>query len=117
MPSMPQLMCCREYDFFSVTDGANATAHVYVSPSLNGLGRDQPIGLGMQLDASVNTTYFMPVSTPGKLPSVWTQFVSNACVDVKVPFEEIEAGKHTFRLWMIEPAVVVQKVVIGECKL
>ncbi|KIY66773.1 glycoside hydrolase family 115 protein [Cylindrobasidium torrendii FP15055 ss-10] len=101
-----------EYDFFSVNDGVNATAHVYVSPSLNGLGRDQPLGLGIQLDASVNTTYFMPVSAPGTLPSVWTQFVANASVEIKVPFGAIEAGEHTFKLWMVEPAVVVQKVVI-----
>lgn len=109
-------MTFREYDIFTFTSAPNATAHIYVSPSLNANGRDQPLGVAFQLDSQpVNASYFMPLSAPGTLPkNPWEDYVANAINRIDVSFENVSAGAHVFKVFAIESAVVVQKIVIGE---
>ncbi|KZV74317.1 glycoside hydrolase family 115 protein [Peniophora sp. CONT] len=104
-----------EYDFanFNTIDG-NGTVGVtvFVSPSLNANGDDRPLGIGVQVDDDEpQTTYFIPFAAPGQEPAVWNDFVANSIVPVVGNFTAWP-GAHTLKLWMIEPTVVVQKVVI-----
>jgi len=106
-----------EYDFYNFnTKGGNLTATVYLSPSLNALGPDRPLRLGLQLD-SQNAQTFQPIpdATPGNLPNAWNGpdgFVANAAVPVTSTWNNVSPGAHTFKIWMLEPTVVVQKIVI-----
>ena len=106
----------REYDFvnFNTVDG-NGTVGVtvFVSPSLNANGDDRPLAIGVQVDNDEpQTTYFIPPAAPGQEPDVWNDFVANSIVPVFGNFTAWP-GEHTLKVWMIEPAVVVQRVVIG----
>ncbi|KAJ6563652.1 hypothetical protein DFH09DRAFT_478550 [Mycena vulgaris] len=104
-----------EYDFFTF-NGGHITVTTLVSPSGNGLGRDRPVGFATQVDsAPVQSSYFYPLGVPGQQPPEWNGhdgFVANSIISAKTAFT-IAPGAHTLKLFMIEPAVVVQKIVIN----
>lgn len=109
----------REYDFYNFnTQSGNLTVTVYVSPSLNALGDDHPLLIAVQLDSqAAKTTQFIPNATPGNLPDAWDGpdgFVANSIVSVTDVWNNVDTGAHTFKIWMVEPTVVVQKIVVGE---
>ncbi|KAJ7607358.1 hypothetical protein FB45DRAFT_948146 [Roridomyces roridus] len=103
-----------EYDFYNF-NGGNLTVTALVSPSGNGLGADRPLGFAMQVDEGApQSNYFFPNAAPGAEPAAWdglNGFVANSIISAQNAFE-VEAGAHTLKLFMIEPAVVVQKIVI-----
>ncbi|KAI0772430.1 hypothetical protein BD413DRAFT_42662 [Trametes elegans] len=107
-----------EYDFFlfnTHNQGGNVTVTALVSPSLNTLGDDRPLGLAFQIDdGTPKTNYFVPASVPGQTPAPWggnDGWVANSIISVPVVLP-VQPGAHTLKLWMIEPTVVVQKIVI-----
>ena len=104
-----------EYDFFTFNNNAgNITVTTYVSPSLNAFGPDRPIGFAVQVDSQApQTNYFIPPAPAGSLPDAWNQFVSDSIVLTSNSFTA-DPGAHTVKIWMVEPTVVVQKIVIGE---
>lgn len=63
-------------------------------------------------DATPQTTYFMPFAAPGSLPAVWNTFVANSIIPVVNNFTAAP-GAHTLKVWMIEPTVIVQKLVVN----
>ncbi|KAK0189365.1 glycoside hydrolase family 115 protein, partial [Armillaria mellea] len=105
-----------EYDFFTFTETTNNTpVTVYVSPSLNANGADRPLGVAISVDGEVLSSYFIPPAAPGDLPDAWDGldgFVANSIVPIRVSFAGMKPGAHTLKIFMIEPAVVVQKIVI-----
>ena len=112
-----------------------------LSPSMNTLGDDRQLALALQIDSgSPQTQHYMPKSNPGSLPSGWNGndgWVANSIIDVSFTFS-VGTGAHTLKvrfiefradkehvltppdvrrylqIWMIEPTVVVQKIIIGE---
>ncbi|KAL5525645.1 hypothetical protein ACEPAG_6981 [Sanghuangporus baumii] len=107
-----------EYDFFNfntIGGSGNVSANVLVSPTLNSMGPDRPIKLAVQMDdESSQTIAFIPPAPPGELPPQWDGndgFVANSIVNVATSWSA-PPGAHTLKLWMVEPAIVVQKIVI-----
>jgi len=93
-----------EYDFytFNTIGGAgNVTVHTLVSPTLNYIGPDEPIGLAVQMDSQApQTVYFIPSAPPGQLPAQWDGndgFVANSIVDAVTSFEA-PPGAHTLKV-------------------
>ncbi|PFH49274.1 glycoside hydrolase family 115 protein [Amanita thiersii Skay4041] len=102
-----------EYDFFSLNPIQKVT--IFVSPSLNANGPDRPLLFSVQLDdGSVHKVQPISNTAPGTLPPGWggvNGFVANSIASPSVQVQA-GAGKHTLRIGMMEPAVVVQKIVI-----
>ncbi|KAL0573071.1 hypothetical protein V5O48_008897 [Marasmius crinis-equi] len=92
------------------------TVVAYISPSLNANGRDRPLAYAMQLDdKDVQSSYYMPFGAPGTEPAAWggsDGFVANSIVTANLTWSNVSPGAHTLKVFMIEPAVIVQKVVI-----
>ncbi|KAF9262013.1 hypothetical protein L218DRAFT_904506 [Marasmius fiardii PR-910] len=105
-----------EYDFYNFNT-TNMTVTTFISPSLNANGRDRPLGFAMQIDdEDVKASYYMPFGNPGSEPAAWNGpdgFVANSIVTANLTWSGVGAGKHTLKLFMIEPAVIVQKIVIN----
>ncbi|KAJ7071945.1 hypothetical protein C8F01DRAFT_1101940 [Mycena amicta] len=105
-----------EYDFYTFGNGVEATVTTYVSPSNNALGMDRPLGFAVQVDGGeVQSNYFFPAAAPGLQPPQWDGsdgFAANSIIAVPNALN-LSAGAHTLKLFMIEPAVVVQKIVIN----
>ncbi|KZT03278.1 glycoside hydrolase family 115 protein [Laetiporus sulphureus 93-53] len=108
-----------EYDFYTFNtyqDSGNVFITTYVSPSQNSLGPTRPLAIGIQVDScEPQVSYFVPVVTPGTQPAAWDGLDGWVATNVNPIYMNFtaEPGAHTLTLWMIEPTVVVQKIVIG----
>ncbi|KAH8822674.1 hypothetical protein DL96DRAFT_1714124 [Flagelloscypha sp. PMI_526] len=106
-----------EYDIytFDVPPQSTLNGTIYVSPVLNSYAR--PLAFGVALDSqTITNVSFVPASNPGTLPTAWKGldgWVANSIIPVPVSFSAVQPGAHTFKLYMLEPAVVVQKIVFG----
>ncbi|TCD68567.1 hypothetical protein EIP91_010492 [Steccherinum ochraceum] len=102
-----------EYDFYTLNSvGGNITVTTYVSPSLNAFGEDRPIGFAVSVDSSApQSNYFIPPAAPGSEPDAWNDFVAESTVTTANIFTAAP-GAHTLKIWMVEPTVIVQKIVI-----
>jgi hypothetical protein len=64
-----------EYDFYNfntIGEGGNITVHTLVSPTLNSLEPNRPVGVAVSVDSlEPQTTYFIPLAAPGSLPPQW----------------------------------------------
>lgn len=91
--------------------------HTQVSPTLNNYSPDRPVALAVSVDdLAPQTTYFFPAAPAGSLPPQWDGtdgFVANSFIDVPNNFT-LTPGPHTLKIWMVEPTVIVQKIIIGE---
>ena len=72
-----------------------------VSPALNNLGDDRPLGLALQIDGgSAQTQHFIPKSDPGVLPNGWDGedgWAANSIIDVNFKFS-VGTGAHTLKV-------------------
>ena len=93
-----------EYDFFLFNtqgQGGNVTIRTMVSPSLNGLGDNRPLGIALQIDDGVaQTSHFVPRATPGNLPGAWggvNGWVANSIIEVPMVYP-VQPGAHTLKV-------------------
>ncbi|KAI8990382.1 hypothetical protein BD414DRAFT_483452 [Trametes punicea] len=107
-----------EYDFYlfnTNNQGGNVTITTLVAPSLNTLSDSRPLGFALQIDDDApQTTYYVPPSVPGQVPAPWDGldgWVANSIISVPMVLP-VQPGAHTLKLWMIEPTVIVQKIII-----
>ena len=81
------------------------TVTALVSPSLNTLGDDRPLGLAFQIDdGAPKTNYFVPKSVPGQVPAPWNGndgWVANSIIDVPFVFPT-QPGAHTLKVRVFE---------------
>jgi len=108
-----------EYDFYAfntISGSGNITVTTYVAPSWNAGEADRPLAFAVQLDGSVvQEEQFFPNPVPGGVPDAWDGldgFVANSIISVITPFTSVSLGAHTLKITAIEPAVVIEKIVI-----
>ncbi|KAF8064309.1 hypothetical protein FPV67DRAFT_1672029 [Lyophyllum atratum] len=105
-----------EYDFYAFSN-SNLTVTTYAAPSWNAGEKNRPLAFAVQLDGgAAQTQQFIPPSPPGGLSAAWggpDGFVANSVVSVVTRFAGVQPGAHTLKISAIEPAVVIQKIVIN----
>ncbi|KAH9476877.1 hypothetical protein JR316_0010793 [Psilocybe cubensis] len=108
-----------EYDFVNFNNNAagdNVTVIVYLSPSLNSNTDQQPLAYSLQIDSQAPVKV-VPIGpeVPGGLPNGWDGndgWVANSIITTPTKFSGVRPGAHTLKISMMEPAVVIQKIVI-----
>lgn len=108
-PDAPELT----YDFYASTDPWNGTASVtlYMGDGLN-TDPDRPMKYAVAVDGETAQVVQPVASTPlGVLPPSWSGMVSNAGMS-NTTGHAVAPGAHTLRLWMLEPGLVVESVVV-----
>ncbi|KAG6809899.1 hypothetical protein H0H92_014200 [Tricholoma furcatifolium] len=108
-----------QYDFYNFNtqgEAGNLTVSTMVNPSWNANGDDRPIGFAVQIDDQTpQSLYFFPVPAPGMFPAAWNGddgFAANMIANASATFTGVSPGAHTLTVYMIEPAVVVEKIII-----
>lgn len=103
-----------EYDIYTFAeDVSDANVTVYLGSSLN-THPDYPLKYAIGFDDEQPQIVQYVQSTPlGSLPDEWEDVVSDAVWKSRTGGHAIgESGKHTLKLWALEPGVVFEKVVV-----
>ncbi|KAN0079908.1 glycoside hydrolase family 115 protein [Tylopilus felleus] len=103
------------YNFNTIGQAGNITITTYVAPSLNANGDDRPLAFAIQVDDEMpQTQYFIPYAAPGTMPAAWDGMNGFAATNIVAVMRSFTAlpGAHELKIWMVEPAVIVEKIVI-----
>jgi hypothetical protein len=107
---------CLEYEFYLLEkpkDG-KVKVNIYLSPSLNfknGKGLHYAVSINNEFPQLNNMHQGTEVSD-WKYPEWWNNAVSNSIIIKKSEHLLSVSGKHVLKFWCVDPAVVVQKIVI-----
>lgn len=99
------------YSFHSFTSSENARVILFLGGSTNH-DPSRPLKLAFSIDGGTSTTVRPVPDTPmGQNPSGWTEATVARGWTSSITVS-IAAGSHELSLWLLEPGVVVQKVVV-----
>ena len=96
-----------EYDLFLYHSG-EVKVNLYLSPSLNYFN-DEGLELAVSFDDQEPITIKMNKDDDQK---TWNEWVSNNINKVALNQQLANPGKHTLKVWMVDPGVVLQKIVV-----
>ncbi|RYY20265.1 MAG: hypothetical protein EOP41_09170 [Sphingobacteriaceae bacterium] len=98
---------CLEYDI-NLKDTGTVTLTVFVSPTLDFRNQD-----GLYYAVSIDNEQPQSVNIATKVDSKdWAAAVSNNVRKLVTKHHISQPGKHMLKYWMVDPAVVVQKLVL-----
>jgi hypothetical protein len=102
------------YDIF-VTETGNFILNTFISPTIDFTGKD---GLKFAISLDGQPPIVVNISKDYTSDYAWGQSVANNIKIFKTPLAFNKTGKHTINYWMINPGVVLQKLVLdlGELK-
>lgn len=108
-PSGPKLT----YRFYTFTPNVtNANLTVYAGTAMN-VDPTHPLRYAVSIDsAPPQTVQPNPLTTLWPLPAMWDPMVANAAMTNTTMHNITAAGAHTLNLWLLEPGIVVQKLVL-----
>ncbi|KAK3398998.1 hypothetical protein B0T20DRAFT_188225 [Sordaria brevicollis] len=100
------------YPFYTFTSASAATLTVYLSPSENA-NPNSPNKYSFSVDgANSATVQPVPLSDGSKQPTGWSEAVIQNAYVSKQKLGKLAPGKHELRLWLLEPTMVVTKLVV-----
>jgi hypothetical protein len=108
----PQKSPCLEYEMYLFSSG-KAEVDAILSPSLNfvpGRGLRYAVSFDDQPPQIVDAT--SPIAGNDNLPRDWESSVKDSVRHVKTALSIAAPGYHTLKFWMVDPAVVVEKLVV-----
>jgi hypothetical protein len=102
-----------EYDLYLTSQG-EVQVNLFVSPSLNYFNNE---GLKIAVSFDEQEPEVLAFNKEDK-PFIWNKWVSDNIIRVGSKHLIGESGKHTLKVWMVTPGVVMQKIVVntGEVK-
>jgi hypothetical protein len=110
-----------EYDIFTFTSNSTASVTLLISPSQNQNDALRPLKYGVAFDAETpQTIQFVGNYTGGGYPPSWEGAVSDGVWGLSASgnttttlYNLSKTGKHTLKVWAVEPGVVFQRIVIN----
>lgn len=95
-----------EYNIF-VTDTGTAKVHVYLSPTLN--FHNEGLRYAISIDDEKPQVINMH---EGYNERLWNKWVADNIIDKVSQHTITKPGNHVLKFWMVDPAVVLQKLVV-----
>ncbi|KUJ24673.1 glycoside hydrolase family 115 protein [Mollisia scopiformis] len=109
-----------QYDIYTFTNVSNANITLLLSPSLNQKGNADPLKYGIAVD-NETPQVIQPIGsyTGGNMPAGWGGAVSDGVWGMSASGNTTttrhnlsQTGKHTLKIWCVDPGIVVQKIII-----
>jgi hypothetical protein len=108
----PENSPCLEYKMF-LFDSGRVNVETILSPSLNFVsGRGLRFALSFDDQPPQIITAVPAVYPVGDGAHDWEKTVSDAVRIIKTPFTLENPGEHTLKIWMVDPGIVLQKIVV-----
>jgi glycerophosphoryl diester phosphodiesterase len=98
-----------EYEFYSY-DTDSLKLNTYCSPTLKFHGDSSGLKYGISIDDE--TPQIVSIDKDDNNGRIWGQWVSNNVIIKTTGHRVSKKGKHTIKYWMIDPGVVLQKIVL-----
>ncbi|PWT74134.1 MAG: glycosyhydrolase [Bacteroidetes bacterium] len=98
---------CLEYLVY-FNNGGLATVKIYCSPTMYFHGSPLRFAISFDDDKPVRLKL-----ESEKTKAIWEESVANNIVNTESSHQIKSKGLHTLKFWMVDPAVVLQKIVIG----
>lgn len=83
--------------------------NTFISPTIDFTNSD---GLKFAVSVDEETPIIVNISTDYKTENAWRQSVADNIKIFKTPLKFEKPGKHTLKYWMVNPGVVLQKLVL-----
>ena len=98
-----------EYDLF-MFDSGSVQLHAYLSPTLNFTGA----ATGLRYAVSIDDEAPQVVDAwPDTSQRAWERAVANNILDVVTTHTIAHPGQHVLKFWMVDPGVVVQRLILS----
>jgi hypothetical protein len=97
-----------EYDFYNYDTGA-ITLQAHFSPTLN--FQNEPTGLQYAVSIDEEKPQLISINTYNQV-NTWREWVANNIIIKKTQHTNLSSGKHVLKFWMVQPGVVLQKLVL-----
>ncbi|RZK39250.1 MAG: glycosyl hydrolase [Pedobacter sp.] len=97
-----------EYDIF-LNETGTFTLNSFVSPTIDFSNSD---GLKFAVSVDDETPVIVNISIDNKSQAAWRKSVANSIKIFKTPLKFNKTGKHVIKYWMINPGVILQKLVL-----
>lgn len=109
-PDSPRL----EYDIYLHTvPDYKANITLYLGAALN-QNPSRPLKYAIALDdAAPQIVKFIPDAKPLEMPAGWARAASDSVWATVTSHTVAQPGKHTLKIWAVEPGVVFQKIVVN----
>lgn len=99
------------YDIYTFSEG-EFTLQAYFSPTLNVHNRPEGLQYGISIDEEAPQIISINKEDKNTGSGIWNKWVAENII-IKSSRHRIDRpGKHTIRFWVVDPAVVLQKLVL-----
>lgn len=100
------------YPIYTFTPTRQANVTVYLGAAMN-VNPNRPMRYALAVDEGDPTIINPnPLTSLWPLPGMWNGMVADTVMRNTTTFDMSEAGRHVLRLWVLEPGLVVEKVVV-----
>lgn len=100
-----------EYDIYTISSG-ECTVNTYFSPTLNLHNTEEGLQYAISIDDEAPQIFSINKEDKNTGTGIWNKWVGENII-IKASRHNIsKAGKHTIKYWMVNPAVVLQKIVV-----
>lgn len=100
-----------QYDIYTYSAG-DFSINAYFSPSLNFIASENGLQYAISVDDDVPQIISLNKEDKTSDRGIWNKWVSESII-IKSSTHKIAApGKHTVKFWMVNPGVVLQKLVV-----
>lgn len=98
------------YDIYTSSKG-NFTINAYFSPTLNLQNTENGLSYAISVDDEAPQIVSINKEDKNTGTGIWNKWVSENIIIKSTKHSINAAGKHTIKYWMVDPAVVLQKIV------
>lgn len=100
-----------QYDFYTYSKG-DFKIQAYFSPTLNFHGSENGLQYAVSVDDETPQIISINSEDKNSITGIWNKWVADNII-IKVSTHKIsKPGKHTVKYWMVNPGVVLQKIVL-----
>jgi uncharacterized protein YbcI len=101
-----------EYDFYTFSKG-NFSVQTFFAPTLNFHNTAEGLQFAISVDNELPQIFSLNKNDVVTNSGIWNKWVAENIIIKQSKHNIGQPGKHTIKYWMIDPAVVLEKIVIS----
>lgn len=102
---------CLEYEFYTVGSGP-VSLQVSFSPTLNFQNNPDGLRYAIAIDKEAPQIISINAADKTSISGVWNTWVAENIIHTSSAHQLQKPGKHVIRFWVIDPGIVLQKLVV-----